>query len=155
MNYVYTLGGCLVSKEMLLPINPLPNLAVSLSPSGVKGVYCEIDSNVKLKALPAGRIWTANVTGILSYDVFKPILVGASDRDKWIILTYSYVNPTTKCGTAKSLTVYVQSTSRIRILTLDFDTCRKNTMLITLNANYSFSSKINWYHTFDPSKASF
>jgi hypothetical protein len=156
MRYTYNSGGCIVIKEMKLHINPRPNVSLSLTPNGDGGKYCELDDDVTLNASPAGGTWTSSVAGIISGSTFMPGSVGVADRDKNIFLWYTYIHPTTKCDTSKSLIVFVQSTPRIQILTQNIDTCRRDPMIIKLTANSSYTtSKISWVHSFNSDKASF
>lgn len=155
MRYVYNSGSCSAMKEMELRIYPLPNVTISASPTGDRGKYCETDGEVTLNSSPAGGTWTSSAAGAISGSVFKPASVSSADRDKWIIFTYTYVHPTTKCDTAKSLSVFVQSAPILNIVTQDIDTCRKDSMNFKLTAKSFFTSKINWVHSSDPSKASF
>ncbi|NUM32041.1 MAG: gliding motility-associated C-terminal domain-containing protein [Bacteroidetes bacterium] len=147
MRYIHTSSGCPVQKDTMLRINPLPNVNISITPTGNNGRFCEIDPDVTLNASPAGGTWTSSVAGVLGAGVFKPTAVQAADRDKWITLTYTYIHPTTKCDTAKSLRVFVQSKPVIDIVTPDKDTCRSNVMNFNLTATYAFTSKINWVHS--------
>lgn len=156
MRYTYNSGGCITMKEMELRIYPLPSVSLGLTPNGDGGKFCELDDDVTLNASPAGGIWTSSVAGIISGSKFMPGSVGAADRDKNIFLWYTYINPTTKCDTSKSLRVFVQSKPRISILTQDIDTCRRDPMIIKLTATSSFTtSKISWVHSFNSDKASF
>ncbi len=155
MRYFDISTGCYIKRDTVLIINPLPNVTISLSPSGDKGKFCQIDPDVTLNASPAGGTWSSTVPGIIGGGVFMPKSVGAADRDQWIKLTYSYTHPTTKCDTTKSLQVFVQSKPTVSILTPDMEVCRTNTMNFTLNADYKFTSKITWYHDADVLRANF
>lgn len=155
MRYSKNEGGCIGFQETSLRIYPLPTVQISATPDQNLGRYCETDGDVTLNSSPKGGIWSSSVAGAISGNVFKPKNVGGSDRDQWISLTYTYTNATTKCDTAKSLKVFVQSMPQLSILTPDIDTCRKDTMNIQLKANFAFTSKITWVHDFDPIKASF
>ena len=156
MRYTYNSGGCITMKEMELRIYPLPSVSLGLTPNGDGGKFCELDDDVTLNASPAGGTWTSSVAGIISGSKFMPGSVGAADRDKNIFLWYTYIHPTTKCDTSKSLRVFVQSLPRIQILTQDIDTCRRDPMIIKLTANSSYTtSKISWVHSFNSDKASF
>jgi gliding motility-associated-like protein len=155
MRYTHTASGCPVQRDTNLRINPLPNVSISITPTGDVGKFCEIDPDVTLNGTPVGGIWSSSIPGVISGGKFKPTSVSAAERDKWITLTYTYIHPTTKCDTAKSLKVFVQSKPVVDILTLDYDTCRTNTMNFSLLANYKFTSKINWVQSADPLRASF
>ncbi len=147
MRYTHTASGCPVRRDTNLRINPLPNVNISISPTGDKGKFCEIDADVTLNGSPVGGIWTSSVPGVIGGGKFRPTAVPAGERDKWITLTYTYIHPTTKCDTAKSLQVFVQSKPIVDIITPDIDTCRSNTMNFTLTASSKFTSKINWVHS--------
>ena len=155
MRYTHTSSGCPVMKDTMLRINPLPNVNISISPNPNANKYCEIDGDVTLNASPAGGTWTSSVNGVIGGGKFRPTVVQAADRDKWITLTYTYVHPTTKCDTFKSLQVFVQSKPVIDIIRANVDTCRTNVMDIKLVADYKFTSKISWVHSADPTRASF
>lgn len=155
MRYSKNEGGCIGFIETPLRLYPLPKVQISATPNQNIGKYCQIDDDVTLNGSPTGGTWSSSVAGAISGNVFKPKNVGASDRDQWISLTYTYTNATTKCDTAKSLRVFVQSLPQLTILTPDIDTCRKDTMNIQLNAYFAFTSKISWFHSFDPLLASF
>ena len=155
LRYVDLSSGCYVKRDTLIRINPLPNVSISLSPNTNGSMYCEVDPDVNLNANPGGGIWTSSVAGIISGGKFKPTAVPPSERDKWITLTYTYVHPTTKCDTIKSLQVFVQSKPVIDILTNDTNYCRSNSIDIKLNATFNFTPKISWVHNIDPSRASF
>lgn len=155
MRYTHTASGCPVQRDTNLRINPLPNVTISISPTGDKGKFCEVDGDVTLNGSPAGGTWSSQVAGAISGGNFRPAAVAPSDRDKWFTLTYTYVHPTTKCDTAKSLSVFVQSKPIVDIITPDKDTCRSNVMDMKLVATSQFTSKINWVHSADPLRASF
>jgi gliding motility-associated-like protein len=155
MRYTDLASGCYVKKDTILRINPLPNVKISISPTGDNGKFCEIDPDVTLNANPSGGTWSSTVAGVISGGKFQPSAVSAAERDKWITLTYRYTDPSTKCDTSKSLQVFVQSKPVINILNNDIDTCRSNTMDITLKATYAFTSKISWVHSFDPTRGGF
>lgn len=155
MRYTHTASGCPVQRDTNLRINPLPNVTIGINPQGDKGKFCEIDADVTLEGSPAGGVWSSSVPGVIGGGKFRPTAVSAAERDKWITLTYTYVHPTTKCDTAKSLQVFVQSKPVVDIVTPDYDTCRTNSMNFNLLADYKFTSKINWVHSADPLRASF
>jgi len=157
LRYTDWSSGCYIKRDTLIRINPLPNVNINISPNNNASKYCEIDADVTLNANPAGGLWTSNssVPGILGGGKFKPSLVPPSEMDKWLTLTYTYVNPTTKCDTAKSLQVYVQSKPTIDILTNDTSYCRSNLMNISLKASYAHTSKITWYQSADVLIANF
>jgi len=148
-------SGCYVKRDTFLRINPLPTVNISISPNPNGNTYCEIDPDVTLNANPSGGVWTSSVPGVISGGNFKPSAVPSNERDKWITLTYTYVHPTTKCDTAKSLQVFVQSKPVLNILRGNLDTCRSNVMDIKLAASYSFTNKISWVHSADPQRAYF
>jgi gliding motility-associated-like protein len=139
--------GCYIKRDTLIRINPLPNVNIGINPTGDQGKFCEIDPDVTLIASPAGGIWTSSVPGIIGGGKFKPSSVPSASRDQWITLTYTYIHPSTKCDTSKSLLVYVQSAPTIDIITPDIEACRTNTMQFTLTADYKFTTKINWVHS--------
>ncbi len=155
LRYIHTASGCPVQRDTNLRINPLPNVNISISPKGDNGKFCQIDPDVTLEASPAGGVWSSSVAGTIGGGYFMPKSVPASERDKWITLTYRYTHPTTKCDTMKSLQVFVQSKPVVDIITPDLDTCRTNLMNIKLTADYSFTKKITWYHDNDVLKTSF
>ena len=155
MRYTHTASGCPVQRDTNLRINPLPNVTISISPAGDKGKFCEVDPDVTLNGSPAGGTWSSTVSGAISGGVFRPGAVGSADRDKWFLLTYTYVHPTTKCDTSKSLSVYVQNKPIVDIITPDKDTCRSNVMDMKLTASSQYTSKVNWVHSADPLRASF
>ncbi|MFM9944464.1 MAG: PKD domain-containing protein [Bacteroidia bacterium] len=147
MRYTDLSTGCYIKRDTVLRINPLPNVNISISPAGDKGKFCEVDGDVTLNASPAGGTWTSSIPGVISAGKFKPSSVTALERDKFITLTYTYVHPTTKCDTSKSLNVFVQSKPTIDIITPDIEKCRTDNMQFTLNADAKFTSKITWYHS--------
>ena len=155
MRYIHTASGCPVQRDTNLRINPLPKVTISISPTGDQGKFCEIDPEVTLNGSPAGGFWSSSIPGVIFSDKFRPSAVPSTERDKYITLTYSYTHPTTKCDTAKSLKVFVQSKPVVDIITPDKDTCRSNVMDMKLTADYKFTSKINWVHSADPLRASF
>ena len=147
LRYIDVSTGCYIKRDTVIRINPLPKVNISINPTGDKGKFCEIDPDVTLIANPSGGIWTSSVAGVISGGVFKPSKVPPAERDKNIILTYTYIHPTTKCDTSKSLQVYVQSAPTIDIITPDIEQCRTNNMQFTLTADYKFTSKISWVHS--------
>lgn len=155
LRYYDLSSGCYVKRDTFIRINPLPNVNISISPNPNGNTYCEIDPDVTLNATPAGGVWTSSVPGVISGGVFKPTAVPSGERDKWITLTYTYIHPSTKCDTSKSLQVFVQSKPVLNILRGNMDTCRSNSMDITLTAAFSFTNKVNWVHSADPLRASF
>ena len=140
-------SGCYIKRDTVIRINPLPKVTISITPTGDQGKFCEVDPDVTLNASPTGGTWTCPVSGVISGSVFKPGSVPSTERDKWLVLTYTYVHPTTKCDTSKSLQVFVQSKPIIDITTSDIEQCRTNNMQFTLNANAQFTSKISWVHS--------
>ncbi len=155
LRYTTVTNGCFVKRDTNLRLNALPNVKISLSPSGDKGKFCEGDEDVTLNSSPIGGSWSSSVTGIISGGKFEPSAVSPTDRDKWITLTYSYTHPQTQCDTAKSISVFVQSKPRVSAITSDIDTCYSNFMQFKLEANYSFASKISWVHNQNAAKSSF
>jgi len=155
MRYTDLSSGCYIKKDTLIRINPLPTVNIGISPNPNSFQFCEIDGDVNLNASPSGGNWTSSVAGIISGNKFRPNSVTAADRDKWINLTYTYVHPTTKCDTSKSLQVFVQSKPTLSILNKDTTYCRSNVINIPLRANYSFTPKISWVHSADPLRANF
>ncbi len=147
MRYTDLSSGCYIKRDTLIRINPLPKVNISITPTGDKGKFCEVDGDVTLNANPSGGIWSSSVPGVISGGVFRPSSVTSTERDKWITLTYTYVHPTTKCDTAKSLQVFVQSKPIVNITTQDIEQCRTNNMQFTLTASSQFASKINWVHS--------
>ncbi|MFM9944077.1 MAG: PKD domain-containing protein, partial [Bacteroidia bacterium] len=155
MRYTHTASGCPVQRDTNLRINPLPNVNISISPTGDQGKFCEVDPDVTLNATPVGGTWTSSISGVIAGGKFMPGSVPPAERDKWITLTYTYIHPTTKCDTAKSLRVFVQSKPVVDIITNDTNYCRSNNMNIPLRADYKFTSKITWYHSADITRANF
>ncbi len=155
LRYTDISTGCYIKKDTVIRINPLPNVTISISPTGDKGKFCEIDPDVTLNASPTGGVWTSSVAGVIFTDKFRPTAVQPTDRDKWFDLTYTYIHPSTKCDTSKSLKVFVQNKPIIDIITPDLDTCRSNITNIKLTASYKFTTKINWVHSANPLRASF
>lgn len=155
LRYTDVSTGCYIKRDTFIRINPLPKVTIGITPTGDQGKFCEIDADVTLNASPAGGIWSSSVAGVISGGVFKPSKVPATERDKYITLTYTYVHPTTKCDTSKSLLVYVQSAPTIDIITPDIEACRTNNMKFTLTADYKFTSKINWVHSAGSVRGSF
>lgn len=147
LRYTDVSSGCYIKRDTVIRINPLPKVTISISPTGDQGKFCEIDGDVTLNASPSGGVWSSSVPGIISGGVFKPGSVPSAERDKWLILTYTYVHPTTKCDTSKSLQVFVQSKPTIDITTNDIEKCRTNNMQFNLNADAKFTSKISWVHS--------
>ena len=90
MRYTHTASGCPVQRDTNLRINPLPNVNISISPTGDQGKFCEIDPDVTLNASPAGGTWTSKVSGVIGGGKFRPSSVPLGERDKWITLTYTY-----------------------------------------------------------------
>jgi gliding motility-associated-like protein len=155
MRYRHTASGCPVRKDTMLRINPLPSVTIGISPNPNANRYCEIDGDVNLNANPVGGVWTSSVPGIIGGGKFRPVSVPAAERDKWITLTYTYTHPTTKCDTAKSLQVFVQSKPFIDILGADTVACRSDLMNFNLKADYGFTSKISWVHSVDATRANY
>ena len=155
LRYTDLSSGCYVKRDTLIRIHPLPSVTISISPNSNGSKYCEIDADVNLIANPPGGTWSSVVPGIIVSGKFKPTAMPPADRDKWIPLTYTYVNPVTKCDTAKSLLVFVQSKPTIDIMNNDTGYCYSNLINIKLNAKYSFTPKITWVHSVDPLRASF
>ena len=155
MSYVHTASGCPVNRDTLLRINPLPTVTIGLNPNSDKGIFCQTEGDISLLASPVGGVWTSSVPGVIAGNKFKPSFVTGSDRDKWIILTYVYMNPNTKCDTAKSLMVFVQSKPIVDIITPDMDTCWRKLTKLKFTAKHYFTSKITWYHNHNPATASF
>ena len=155
MRYTHTASGCPVQKDTSLRINPLPTVNISITPTGDKGRFCEVDPDVTLNASPAGGVWSSSVPGVIVGGKFSPGAVASNDRDKFITLTYTYTHPSTKCDTVKSLQVYVQSKPIIDILTPDTSLCRMNSMDIKLRSAYAHTSKITWVHSAGDVRANF
>jgi gliding motility-associated-like protein len=149
LRYIDVSTGCYIKRDTVLRIHPLPNVTIGINPKGDKGKFCEIHGDVVLEASPAGGSWTSLVPGAISGGVFKPSQVAATDRDKWFMLTYTYVHPTTKCDTSKSIPVFVQSKPFVDILSNDIIACRSNSMQFNFNASSKFTSKITWYNSDD------
>ncbi len=155
MRYIDLSSGCYVKKDTIIQINPLPTVNISVSPNLNSSTYCEVDGDVNLNAAPAGGNWSSTIPGIIGGGKFKPSAVPASERDKWISLSYTYIHPTTKCDTTKSLQVFVQSKPILTILTKDTSYCRSNLITVPLKAQFANTPKINWVHNADPLRANF
>jgi hypothetical protein len=146
ISYLYNLKGCYSKRDTFLNVIAAPNVSIGMFPNGNNGKFCETDSNIILYANPSGGHWSSSTILSILGNKFIPSSVSIKDRDNWISLTYTYINPTTNCDTSKSLKIFVQSKPVISILTPPIDTVYSNEIDFKLFASYTITKKITWIH---------